>query len=160
MKIYEKYAYHYYDASFPVFSSLRGIPHSEAALLDHKSIEDKESYLVQRTTVEEIMLSLFRRKGGNPQLKYAHYFSVGQYDELISFYKYPCAIKIPISCFDKDKISFTFGDSFYAFFVSRHPTKRKIYMVNEIEEMMNTYHSDCSLKRVRKRKLWLPIMIW
>lgn len=153
MGIYEKFAYHYYDTSFPAFSNLSEKPYSEAILLDHKSIHDKEKYLMQRTTVEKIMLSFFRRKGGNPQQKYAHYFSVGPYSELISYYKRPCAVKIPISCFDKDKISFTFGDSFYAFFVSPHPTKRKLYMVDEMDNIMSKYQVDKYMKYI-EMQLW------
>lgn len=137
-----------------MFTNLREIPYSEAVLLEHKpSIKDKERYLMQRITVEKIMRSLFRRKGGNPQLKYAHYFSVNQYTKLISFYNYPCVVKIPISCFDKDKISFTFGDSFYAFFVFSHLTKRKLYMVNEMDDMMKRYPIDKYMKYIEMR-LW------
>lgn len=134
MKIYDNYAYHYYDDSFHKFANLRELSHSEAVLLDHKFVKDKEHYLKRRVAAEEIMLSSFIKKGGNPKLKYAHYFMVGRYDGVISSFKYPRAIKILISCFKSDTISFTFGDSFFAFFVSTHPTKRKLYTVDEMDK--------------------------
>lgn len=134
-KIVEQFAYHYFNGNLPEFTNIRSMTYEEAIL----NYPGSEMYIKARSMVEDMMLSLFLKRGGNPRINYAHYFSVNSCSLISEKYENPHCVKFPISCFAKDVISFTYYDSFKAFFFSKHPTKRKIYTLDEIQSVIDEY---------------------
>ena len=158
MDILNEYAYHYYERAFPKFANIRSFPPEEAICLDHKFIRDKEDkirYYNARTAVEEMMINKFRSKGGIPVIPYPHYFVIHKFDFLSSVYNQARCVKIPISCFDRNTISFTYGDSFDVFYTSRHPTKRKLYTVDEIGGIIDEYKGTRT-----NYNLYIEMQLW
>lgn len=159
MNVNNCWAYHYYDDMYPPFINLLDNKFNEAVKFDHKGIyntpENKIDYLKQRIGIEEIMLRLFKKKGGVPRLEHAHYFTLERADYFFRLYERPKCIKIPVSLFEKSVISFTFGDSFEVFFTSTHPTRRKLYTLEEINEIMNIYYHD-----KKEQPFYIEMQLW
>lgn len=135
IKIIDQFAYHYYNGNHSEFTNIRTMTHEEVEM----SIPGSDVYVKARSILEDMMISSFIRKGGNPKINYAHYFSVNSCSLISDKYDKPHCVKIPISCFEKNTISFTYYDSFRAFFFSKHPTKRKIYTLDEIQPIIDKY---------------------
>ena len=119
------YLYHYYEKGRTPFLNLSDLPEEEAVQLHTKLASENNNfakrdangqYVFQRRIVEERAYSMFIRKGGKPQRKSPHYMILDTkaWEECEWFLDFG-VIKIPIEEFDKDTVSFTYGDSFPTF---------------------------------------------
>lgn len=101
-----------------------------------------EEYLEKRRYYEDIRRREFLKKGGTITRQLPQYMAVGECPFLSSWYEKTAFIKIDINEFDKNTISFTYGDS--------HPTfsdrvndgkeyRKKLYTYDEILEIIEKY---------------------
>lgn len=112
-----------------------------------------------RVNMEKLMFSMFKRNDGKPNVKEPIYFAI--YDELPNTnrlhvrFRNPMCLKIPMTEFDKDIVSFTYGLSTHAFTrKDNHPCRRKLLTWNEAQEVINTIPFD------EKEDLWLEMQVW
>jgi len=120
------YLFHYYEKERTPFLNLSDLTDEEAIRLHTKLANENNAfamrdpngqYMFQRRIVEERAYSMFIKKGGKPKRKSPHYmiFEEKELDQCKAWFLDYGVIKIPIDEFDKDTISFTYGDSFPTF---------------------------------------------
>ncbi|NHN32640.1 hypothetical protein [Paenibacillus agricola] len=99
-----------------------------------------KDYLTIRRSLELKARELFILKGGKPKLSFPHYMTVGECPWLLEWFENGKELQIPITDFDPDTISFTYGDLF--------PTMRyqdgkiyrsQVYTLNEIYQVINDF---------------------
>ncbi|MCL2696536.1 MAG: hypothetical protein FWE74_00480 [Oscillospiraceae bacterium] len=145
------YLYHYYERGRTPFLSLSDLSDEEALTL-HKTFEIEGNifnkrnadgkYMFYRRIVEEQLYSAFVAKGGKPQKKTPFYMVLGECDFCKSWFIESEVIKIPLEEFDKNTVSFTYGDSFPTFDPTTGETqeyRQNVYTYNEIWDIINKY---------------------
>lgn len=145
------YLYHYYDRDLGPFKNISELPDEEVEKIMQRLKAEKsnafcnqrnEEYLEKRRYYEDILRREFLKKGGTITRQIPQYMVVGECPFLSSWYEKPAFIKIDIDEFDKNTISFTYGDS--------HPTfsdrvndgkeyRKKLYTYDEILEIIEKY---------------------
>ena len=145
------FLYHYYDKNIGPFKNLSDIPIEEANKILQEIALTKPNaqcakrnveYMQARMYYENILRNEFLKKGGLIQRQVPHYMVVEHSPWLSTWYDNSAFIKIPIEKFDKNTISFTYGDS--------HPTfsdrvndgkeyRKKLYTYDEILEVIKKY---------------------
>lgn len=112
-----------------------------------------------RVIIENWLYRQFVKKGGQPQIKIPYYAAV--YDELPADnqlhvrFQEPQCIRIPMSAFPKNCVSFTYGQSPRALTrKDNHPTRRKILTWEEAEWAINKFPYD------HNEGTWLEMQIW
>ena len=146
MEIMNKCAYRYYNKHEGPLLCLGKLSYSEAIKIRHKFIKtelEQKNYLELRSTIEQIIYKSFMAKGGKPKNKYAYYFSIDLKLIIRDYFTDPEYLYMPLSSFDKEVISFTYGDSFLAYSrKDNHPTRRKVYTVDEIGKIADQFGTD------------------
>lgn len=147
MDVLRQLAIHYYDAKAGgPLGCLRSMRQEDIQQVQHKFIttsQEQQEYMRLREAVEKMMYRSFLRKGGKPKQSFAYYFCVGKKEILKRYYTNPASIAIPISYFDPSVISFTYCDSFLTYSrTDNHPTRRKLYTVDEIGKVIDDYGVD------------------
>lgn len=123
MRGIDVFLYHYFEKSKEPFLSLSALPMEEAVDIQTKLIAENktfaaqrnERYLTRRKELEKLVYKLFIEKGGKPEKETPHYFVIGECKWLATWYEQADYIKIPISEFDLQTVSFTYGDTFPTF---------------------------------------------
>lgn len=99
-------------------------------------------YLRKRHELEELARNIFISKGGRPLRKAPHYMVVGECEWLKTWYTEGDCVKIHISEFKLDTVSFTYGDLFPTFSPRVNDNKeyrKNVYTYSEIIEIINRY---------------------
>ena len=145
------YLYHYYDFSRAPFLNLSDLPRDKAEELleeikrnspDSMSAGRNSEYVALRLYYEEVMREKFVELGGIIKRTAPHYMVVGECEWLSTWFENSAFIKIHISEFDLQTVSFTYGDS--------HPTfsprindgleyRKRLYDYNGILELIKKY---------------------
>lgn len=140
------YAYRYYEEEYGPLAIMSKLTLEEVIAGGYRGFSEDEirQLYTYRMEKEQLMHYLFQKKGGVAKLTYPYYFAVfaeDQYNHPLEFrHGVSKCIRIPIREFDPKTLSFTYGTSYYTFTrKDGHPTKRKLYMINEIEDIINTY---------------------
>jgi hypothetical protein len=141
------YLYHYHETGRAPFLNLSDLSDAEAIQL-HTNLasenpnfakrDDNGKYMIHRRIVEERAYSMFVRKGGKPQRKSPHYMILDTkaWEHCEWFIDFS-VVKIPIDEFDKNTISFTYGDSFPAFRpIFDEEPEYDLYLIDEILEVI------------------------
>lgn len=118
-----KYLYHYYEKSCEPFRTITSMQFEEAAALLRAWRADNPSsgqttvewYLNRRYEMEKKVHDAFITIGGRPVRTAPVYFTLGANENMKTWYNNPVYIRIPISEFDIDTVSFTYGDMFPVF---------------------------------------------
>ncbi len=144
------YLYHYYERKTGPFVSLSGLPLGEAQRLQDQlkaanktfAAQRNERYLARRQYLEQLVRSRFIEKGGQPIRSTPHYMVIGECPWLASWYEESAYIKVPITAFDMQTVSFTYGDTFPTF--SPHVTdgleyRQMVYTYPEILDIIDRY---------------------
>lgn len=129
-------------------------------LLESSSMQEAQTATSLRFSFEELMLKIFVAKGGRPRQSFPYYFHIANepHQDILAYFKDPEYIKIPLSAFDKDTISFTFGNSGIAFFrKDNHPTRRKIYLLDEFVKILNEYGTTVNYNNIND---FLEMHLW
>ena len=142
------YLYHYYEKGRKPFLNLSDLADEEAIQLHTKLTSENKifawrdaegQYMFQRRIVEKRAYSMFVRKGGKPQRQAPHYMILAdkELEECKAWFLDCAVVKIPIEEFDKNMISFTYGDSFPTFkpIFDEEPTY-DLYLYDEILDVI------------------------
>ncbi|QUI21815.1 hypothetical protein HZI73_05675 [Vallitalea pronyensis] len=145
-----EYLYHYYEKSNGPFLNLSDYSLQEAkGVLQNLKKNNHimaahryEGYMERRIELEQMARALFEAKGGKPVRKSPHYMVVGKCAWLQSWYNNGDCIKISLKDFDKDTLSFSYGDMFPTFscrVTDNKEYRRKIYTYKEIIHIIAKY---------------------
>lgn len=145
------YLYHYFDKTVGPFRNLSDLSVEEAKDVLHSIKERKpksqsaqrhDRYVQYRRNCEEILRLEFAKIGGHITRTAPHYMVVEQSPWLSTWYEHSDFIKIPIEEFDRNTLSFTYGDSMPTFSPSVNDGKeyrRQLYTYNEILKIIDRY---------------------
>lgn len=145
------FLYHYFDSKIGAFRNLSDLPIDEANRVLNMIRSNKPNtqcakrqvtYIQDRLYYEEILRNEFIKKGGKVERKAPHYMVIEHSPWLSTWYENTAFIKIPITEFDTNTLSFTYGDS--------HPTfsprvndgkeyRKKLYTYEEIQDIIKKY---------------------
>jgi len=143
---------HYYLSDREPFLSLSELNEESDSLIYNNIIKRHETdplynrvygenYLLARKIAEEKLCQLFIKRGGQPADKVPRYFVLGESKWFESLNPQHEKIQIPIEAFPKEKLSITFPDSLQAMLSKEKPYYEKVYLVEEIQEMLRLYGS-------------------
>lgn len=102
----------------------------------------KEWFLSTRRELEKQVRELFIQKGGKPIRKNPFYMTVGECNSMGTWYEEPAIVKISISEFDLNAVSFTYGDMFPIFIPELNDGKEyreNVYRYDEIIRIIDKY---------------------
>jgi hypothetical protein len=142
------YLFHYYEKERGPFKNLSELSIEESTNIlntlrqTNKTFTNLRSdYLECRKDFEQRARQLFIVKGGKPKRLVPHYMVV-EFCEWLNAWYFECEyIKINVNEFDKDTISFTYGDLFPTFSVEDGKEYRKqVYTYSEILEIIKKYN--------------------
>ena len=144
------YLFHYYEKKSGPFSNLSSVPLPDAQKILNGLKSERQTmasqrydgYLQRRHELESIARAIFIEKGGKPKNEYPHYMVVGKCDWLKSWYIESGFIRIHVSAFNSDAISFSYGDLFPTFsdrVTDNREYRRQVYTLNEIEQIISKY---------------------
>jgi hypothetical protein len=144
------YLYHYYEKNDGPFRNLSDSNIADAQKILNKIKAKKElfasqrndGYLERRRELEQIARSIFISKGGKPVREVPHYMVVGECKWLQSWYKEGEFVRIPISKFNLDTISFSYGDLFPTFsprVTDNKEYRRNVFTYEEIVTLIHKY---------------------
>ena len=146
------FLYHYFEKERGPFLTISDLSDEDAIILQDKLKEGDNilvkrdfdgNYLKQRKIIENWLYETFLEKGGKPKRKTPHYMIIGETDQCKTWYKCIDHIKIPLNEFNKDTISFTYGDSFPTFispqFGDKSEYRLNVYTNDEIWGIIEKY---------------------
>lgn len=143
-----KILYHYYETEKGPFLNLSDLPTDKAEQVLNHLRQDKRlfasqrstDYLDMRRTLEAQIRRLFTQKGGRPTRIRPHYMVVGASPWLKQWYRHGTEIQIPLSEFQAESISFTYGDSFPAMHYQDGRSYRgQVYVLSELPLVIEEY---------------------
>jgi len=139
---------HYYDASDGPLRNLSDLPAAEAdAVLqgirmkgDRFASQRTADYLAVRAGLESRVRELFIAKGGRPRRLRPHYFVLGECAWLKSWYPHGCELRVPLTAFAVESVSFTYGDTFPAMrYKDGKPYRGKVYTLDELPTLVGQF---------------------
>ena len=146
------YLYHYYDQEIGPFKNLSALSDDEAKqiLLDMRETKPYSQpaqrdvlYMMRRRQYEKIAYDKFVEIGGKPQRTYPQYMVVEYCKWMSEWYQNSAFVKIPIEKFNKDTISFTYGDMPLNFSPleesDNKPYRGKVYNYEQILKVIEEY---------------------
>jgi hypothetical protein len=154
------YITHYYDEESDLLKNVCSYPDEIAeAFLSNLKESGKRAwlhpgYLEERRTVETWLYDEFVKKGGKPYLKNPLYFVLGENDDFFQqkgFFSHanPVKLRLLLSLFDRNTISFTYPDSMPSLAIATDTTERakpyrkpihgQVFMLKEIAEVVREY---------------------
>jgi hypothetical protein len=142
------FLYHYFDESTGPFRSLSDLRASEAEQVLHmirdegKGFASKraDDYLAIRKELETKARMMFEQKGGKPKREYPHSMTFDRCPWLLSWYPNAKELRMPLSDFAPDILSFTYGDLFPTMrYQDGKPYRKQVYTVHEIFKIINLY---------------------
>ncbi|MDJ0659250.1 MAG: hypothetical protein QNJ42_07125 [Crocosphaera sp.] len=152
------YLTHYYQGENIRLKNICSYDDSEAKAILTNLFESGQrtwlhpGYLEERRKIEAWLYNDFVNKGKKPYLSYPIYFVLGEHDDLFQkggFFSSvnPIKLKIPLSLFDSDQISFTYPDSMPSFNIPRtergkpylKPFHGQVFTKDEITKVVQKY---------------------
>jgi hypothetical protein len=145
-----EYLYHYFEKEKGPFLNLSALSLTDAKpILDRIKSENDvfaahryEGYLERRGELERLVRGLFIGKGGRPKTDYPHYFVAEECPWLETWYRSPGFVRIPMSEFKSEEVSFSYGDMFPTFserVKDEREYRKKIYTHDEILVLIEKY---------------------
>ena len=144
----DMFAYRFYEKrDGPLVSLMYYDDQTVTAIGQKAGITNIHEIYNNRRLIEDLLLRMFIRAGGRPTLSFPYYAAVyrelPENNVLHMRFDEPECICIPMYAFSKDQVSFTYGQSPRAFTrKDNHPTRRKLYMWQDIEKVMDDYPLD------------------
>ena len=147
-----KFLYHYYELDKGPFRNITEYGFEKAINIQSNISEGwnskrPDNYIELRLALEKRIREQFKLKGGKPNRNDPFYFTLGECEWAKSWYLNPGVIKIPLSVFKSEHISFTYPDSMVSFQFYDEPklaTYRKdcngqVFLLNEINNLIKEY---------------------
>ena len=142
--------YHYYEKAKGPFVNLSDLDAENAVkVMDDIRKQGEifaskrdDSYLARRRELEQIARGIFIKKGGKPIRHVPHYMVIEKCDWLKTWYKQGEYVNIPITSFDLDTVSFSYGDLFPTFsdrVADGKEYRRQVYTYDEILTLIDKY---------------------
>lgn len=142
------YLYHYYESNIGPFVNISELPDNDAESVLY-NIKNKNTtfaakrdsnYIKLRRNLENLAREFFIKKGGHPKREVPHYMTLGPCSWLNEWYEHGNEIHIHIDMFDKDIISFTYGDLFPTMrYEDEKPYRKIIYTKDEIYSIIQKF---------------------
>ena len=144
------YLYHYFENQRGPFLTTSDLSHSAAVdvLSEIQKTNpnlvhpDMNWFLTRRRELESRVREQFIQKGGKPIRQVPHHMTVENCDYMKTWYLEPCSVKIHISEFDINTISFTYGDMFPVFnprLDNGEEYRNQVYTYDEIVKIIKKY---------------------
>jgi len=139
------YLYHYFEKAKGPFLSIMDLSYDQA-FKELSYIQEKNKNLVNprkkwflstRRELEYKVRNLAIEKGSKPVRLSPFYMTLGKCDEMSTWFEVPAVIKIHISEFNLDELSFTYGDMFPVFNPDLNDGKEYRENVYNFEEIIN-----------------------
>jgi hypothetical protein len=139
---------HYYEATDGPLRNLSELTDQEAhAILeqlrsqgDRFASQRKDDYLAIRRGLEEKVRALFIAKGGKPKRIQPHYFVLGECPWLKSWYPNGRELRLPLTAFQPESVSFTYGDTFPAMrYMDDKPYRGQVYTLAELPALVQQF---------------------
>jgi hypothetical protein len=172
-----KFLFHYYELDNGPFRNI-----TEYGLKKAESIQNQiskgfnskrpDNYIDLRFSLEKRIKEQFILKGGKPNRNDPFYFTLGECNWAKSWYVNPGVIKIPLTDFKPNQISFTYPDSMVSFQFYDEPklaTYRKncngqVFILSEISNLINEYGLPTEEKSQTQENLkfdkYIEAQIW
>lgn len=171
------YLYHYYEFENGPFRNITELGFEEAKDIQSKISDGWNSkrptnYIDLRFDLEKKLKEQFISKGGKPKRDDPFYLMLGACEWAKSWYINPGVVKIPLSAFKAEHISFTYPDSMVSFQFFNEPklaTYRKdcngqIFMLSEIHDLINEYgmpsEEKCQAEERFKYDKYIEAQVW
>ncbi|MBF2004104.1 MAG: hypothetical protein IGS49_01155 [Chlorogloeopsis fritschii C42_A2020_084] len=158
MHEFPNYITHYYEQGSDILKNICTHPDEVAeVILAHLKDTGKRTwlhpgYLEERRRVEAWLYEEFEEKGKKPYLKHPLYFVLGENDDFFQkngFFSNanPAKLRLPLSLFTSNMISFTYPDSMPSLAIStlergeayRKPFHGKVFTLEEINDIVQAY---------------------
>lgn len=146
------YLYHYYELKNGPFRNITEFGIKKAFDIQRKISDGWNSkrppnYIDLRFGLEKRLKEQFISKGGKPNRDDPFYFTLGECEWAKSWYINPGVVKIRLSDFKSEHISFTYPDSMVSFQFCDEPklatyrkdANGKVFLLNEIEEIIKVH---------------------
>lgn len=139
---------HYYDRAQGPLRNLSDLPDAAAEQVLEGLRRSGTGFASQRTSdylrirreLEARLRRLFIARGGRPIRQRPHYMILGSCPWVRSWYVDGCELCMPLSAFDPDRVSFTYGDSFPAMRLrDGRPHRGRVYLLSELTGLIATY---------------------
>lgn len=163
--------YHYYEEEQGPFKNLSSLEMNEAEELLQKIRNKKETfaskrpldYLRVRKELENKARELFILKGGKPRNVYPHYMTWGACEWIKDWYRNGKLIKIPVTEFLEDDISFTYGDLFPTMrYQDGREYRGEVYTKTEMMELIQRYGlpQEWNKEGMKGPERYIEVQIW
>lgn len=154
------YAYRFFERKNGPLDTIRKYTLEELEDIGRKAgVTNLIDIYYNRVKLENLMYNVFKRNGGQPRISYPYYFAI--YDKLPGSNKLhvrfnePMCLRIPLSTFSENVVSFTYGLSAHAFSrKDNHPCRRRLFMWKEIENIINEFPFD------ENEDIWIEMQVW
>lgn len=164
------YLYHYFEKEKGAFNNLSELKIDEAQKIQNQlkgvfAAQRNSEYLNRRKYLEKLVRELFIQKGGNPERLTPYYMVVGECPWLNSWYKESSHVKIPISDFDINTLSFTYGDTFPTFsdkITDDLEYRKTVYTYDEILKIIEKYGlpQEKWTKQIFAQPAYIEVQVW
>ena len=145
-----KHLYHYYEKNLPPLRTITSLDFEKAfAILSDFQAENPnlthpniEWFLKRRYEMEKIVRDKFISIGGRPVNSSPVYLTLGANEGMKTWFENTAWLKIPVSEFDLDTVSFTYGDMFPVFNKSLNTGEEwweQVYRYDDILRLINKY---------------------
>ena len=146
-----KHLYRYYEKGTPPFRTITSLPFDEALAVlsntDSPEFNDLppkfwENFLQKRYDADKNIRDRFIAIGGKPVRTAPVYFTLGANENMKTWKENPAVLRIPVSEFNLDAVSFTYGDSFAVFNPKLNTGEEwwdKIYFYKDILKLADKY---------------------
>ncbi|WKN45809.1 hypothetical protein [Tunicatimonas pelagia] len=172
-----EYLYHYYETSNGSFQNITQNGYEKAVKIQGKISEGWNSkrpsnYIELRFALEKRLRDQFISKGGKPTRDDPFYFTLGECKWAKSWYINPGVVKIPLSDFSSEHISFTYPDSMVSFQFNDEPklaTYRKgcngqVFLLSELSDLISEYGLPSEEKSHAEERLkydkYIEAQVW
>ena len=172
-----KFLFHYYELENGPFRNITEFGYEKAEEIQNQiskgwNSKRPENYIKLRLALEKRIKEKFISKGGKPNRNDPFYFTLGECEWAKSWYINPGIIKIPITVFRPEHISFTYPDSMVSFQFYDEPkleTYRKacngkVFLLNEMNDLISEYgipsDEKCLAEESLKYDKYIEAQIW
>ena len=172
-----EFLFHYYELENGPFRNITEYGYEKAENIQDTITEGwnskrPENYLDLRFSLEKRIKKHFVLKGGKPNRNDPFYFTLGECKFAESWYTNPGIIKIPLTEFKPEHISFTYPDSMVSYQFYDEPklkTYRKncngqIFLLDEINDLIGEYGLPTERKSQSEERLkydkYIEAQVW